>query len=526
MAASKTRKSAQSQAHKSIGVIRLTAELYNPDTDQVETKAFELKIPKEQLVAANDLDSFTKLMSDSETIVQEAGTEIMSLCMKSIASQAGAQYQKPKKKKQLIRLLTTAGGMMPVNCPMSVHSPKTIIKTDHVKDLMLYSQTVLHSYREACSFFEKCYPGFQIRPRTLHDFVSSAADEIHQAKLQQREQILSAVTTVDPCTGEQPKLQVEEQLPPLLSGLSVGVLSHMYNSSLSEDAPKIPLSAQCNLRLEASYSDAVYIRPDDIGVKRQKEKRGTDRRPDELKTVQNSIIHVEWNGHRYIINESSMRDAFLSCTALLIRNGCLNKRLVVLTDGARNITQAIQDEWFPMGLRPDIILDWFHLEKRCYELLSSAYIGSKDYKRNVLTRLKSFLWINDQQKAKDYIAYLISQHPAQAKKLTAIIDYLDRKSPYLTCYALRKYLGLTTSSNRVEKANDMVVAARQKHQGMSWSKLGSTKLASISAAYHNKLLCFGIENGFAKVDWFSHQPTLYDHVISNSEAQGLTMMAA
>ena len=99
MAASKTRKSAQSQAHKSIGVIRLTAELYNPDTDQVETKAFELKIPKEQLVAANDLDSFTKLMSDSETIVQEAGTEIMSLCMKSIASQAGAQYQKPKKKK-------------------------------------------------------------------------------------------------------------------------------------------------------------------------------------------------------------------------------------------------------------------------------------------------------------------------------------------------------------------------------------------------------------------------------------------
>ena len=415
---------------------------------------------------------------------------------------------------------------MPVNCPMSVHSPKTIIKTDHVKDLMLYSQTVLHSYREACSFFEKCYPGFQIRPRTLHDFVSSAADEIHRAKLQQREQILSAVTTVDPCTGEQPKLQVEEQLPPLLSGLSVGVLSHMYNSSLSEDAPKIPLSAQCNLRLEASYSDAVYIRPDDIGVKRQKEKRGTDRRPDELKTVQNSIIHVEWNGHRYIINESSMRDAFLSCTAFLIRNGCLNKRLVVLTDGARNITQAIQDEWFPMGLRPDIILDWFHLEKRCYELLSSAYIGSKDYKRNVLTRLKSFLWINDQQKAKDYIAYLISQHPAQAKKLTAIIDYLDRKSPYLTCYALRKYLGLTTSSNRVEKANDMVVAARQKHQGMSWSKLGSTKLASISAAYHNKLLCFGIENGFAKVDWFSHQPTLYDHVISNSEAQGLTMMAA
>ena len=41
------------------------------------------------------------------------------------------------------------------------------------------------------------------------------------------------------------------------------------------------------------------------------------------------------------------------------------------------------------------------------------------------------------------------------------------------------------SSNRVEKANDIVVPQRQKHNGMSWSEVGSGALAQISALFHN-----------------------------------------
>ncbi|MDR1135644.1 MAG: hypothetical protein LBL49_05645, partial [Clostridiales Family XIII bacterium] len=40
-------------------------------------------------------------------------------------------------------------------------------------------------------------------------------------------------------------------------------------------------------------------------------------------------------------------------------------------------------------------------------------------------------------------------------------------------------LGLRISSNRVEKDNDMLVAERQKHNGMSWSGKGSGALAAI-----------------------------------------------
>jgi hypothetical protein len=46
-------------------------------------------------------------------------------------------------------------------------------------------------------------------------------------------------------------------------------------------------------------------------------------------------------------------------------------------------------------------------------------------------------------------------------------------------------LGLPNSSNRGEKANDLVVSARQKHNGMSWSKPGSLALAAVTALVRN-----------------------------------------
>jgi len=41
------------------------------------------------------------------------------------------------------------------------------------------------------------------------------------------------------------------------------------------------------------------------------------------------------------------------------------------------------------------------------------------------------------------------------------------------------------SSNLVEKANDLVVSNRQKHNGMSWSADGSTSLATLTSVRLN-----------------------------------------
>jgi hypothetical protein len=44
---------------------------------------------------------------------------------------------------------------------------------------------------------------------------------------------------------------------------------------------------------------------------------------------------------------------------------------------------------------------------------------------------------------------------------------------------LRQAANKTIGSGRVEKANDLVVAHRQKKKGMAWSKAGSSALAII-----------------------------------------------
>ncbi len=61
-----------------------------------------------------------------------------------------------------------------------------------------------------------------------------------------------------------------------------------------------------------------------------------------------------------------------------------------------------------------------------------------------------------------------------------LASYIERKSLNITCYDLRRKLGLRVSSNRVEKANDLIVGQRQKHNGMSWSSDGSGALAAVS----------------------------------------------
>jgi hypothetical protein len=132
-----------------------------------------------------------------------------------------------------------------------------------------------------------------------------------------------------------------------------------------------------------------------------------------------------------------------------------------------------------------IVLDWFHLEKRCKEQLSLALKG-REMRNTLLEELLPCLWNGCVDRA---IALLQSVEPTQIKNpkaLTDLIGYLERNCPYIPCYSIRKHLGLPNSSNRGEKANDLVVSDRQKHNGMSWSKPGSVALAAVTALVRNQ----------------------------------------
>ena len=87
------------------------------------------------------------------------------------------------------------------------------------------------------------------------------------------------------------------------------------------------------------------------------------------------------------------------------------------------------------------------------------------------------------------IQYLHSFPDTQIKnpeEIGHLISYLPRNRPMIPAYAVRRELGLRHASDRGEQSHDLIVAERQKHNGMRWSKSGSVAFASVTALKKNK----------------------------------------
>ncbi len=199
-----------------------------------------------------------------------------------------------------------------------------------------------------------------------------------------------------------------------------------------------------------------------------------------------------------------MDHAFKLLLAFLFENHLLeNRNLYFFSDGASNIRKAIEPYF---SFCPSVhILDWYHLEKRVTELLSMALKGKKEDRHKIRYVLDGMLWAGNVDDAINYLNLLDKKQVKNRFKLQEAIEYLKRKRPYVCCYALRSILGYRNSSNPAEKANDLVVAARQKHNGMSWSYSDSHALAVISASVRNNEINNWVRNGQMRFSFLSVQ---------------------
>lgn len=236
-----------------------------------------------------------------------------------------------------------------------------------------------------------------------------------------------------------------------------------------------------------SYEDpgqSVWISLDKVGVKRQKDSRPELPKEEDPKTVQHTVAHLCYGQSHYTLNGASVTEVLLRLIAFLAHHELLQHNLVFFLDGERALAKALT-EYFGEWARIQIILDWHHLAKKCRDLVGVA-AKDKDIRDAVLKQILLALWYGDVPQA---LQVLKSLDHVQLKLLWPVknlIEYLERQLPHIPCYALRRALHLGNSSNRVEKANDLLVSARQKHNGMSWSTQGSVSLALLSALDKNQ----------------------------------------
>jgi hypothetical protein len=220
--------------------------------------------------------------------------------------------------------------------------------------------------------------------------------------------------------------------------------------------------------------DVVIVEPDEVKTKAQP---STGRK--EIWTY-TAVLLVA--GLRYAVADAEPEGLWLQVSALLLELGVVGggRRLLVLGDGASWIRT-----WFEsLGIDPKaMIVCWWHLQKRCYENLSSAG-GPKECRRALSKSLLDRLW---EGKVDEAIGLLreAMQWVRNPKALEDLIGYLEKRRAYIPDYGERQRAGLWIASTRVEKFNDWAVSWRCKHQGMSWSTGGVAALAALEAARQN-----------------------------------------
>jgi hypothetical protein len=206
------------------------------------------------------------------------------------------------------------------------------------------------------------------------------------------------------------------------------------------------------------------------------------RAPTRREFIELRTAHVSAReGYRYV---SGVGDAFLHYLRGLIGHLLdAGHALLSITDCARCIR-----DFFTVDLATitdkALLLDWYHLRVRCAEEASRACRGCAA-KARFLRRLRRRLWRGDVEGAVRVIGEEVPR-ARPGSSLATFSEYLRARREYIPDYRARwracRYIG----SGRVEKANDLLVARRQKGKGMHWSGEMSDALAALRTLMLNR----------------------------------------
>jgi len=190
----------------------------------------------------------------------------------------------------------------------------------------------------------------------------------------------------------------------------------------------------------------------------------------ELRTARIMTEH----GSRYLSGLGATFLQRLQVAVLL----CLRplRSLLLIADGARWIRSFFTDTLATVAGKT-MLLDWQHLKQKCYDL-SSRICRSKMAKARCLRRLYRRLWRGDVSGALAVLEAERGETKNEAK-LDELIGYLQARAPWISNYRQRRIERQYIGSAHVEKANDLIVARRQKNRGMQWSEATSNALAAL-----------------------------------------------
>jgi hypothetical protein len=328
--------------------------------------------------------------------------------------------------------------------------------------------------------------GQMVQSRTLANLVEREGEAIATCIEKKAKTILKCHNFTDEgmCTGDTSRYS-------LLADESV-LSKERVSQAGKELNDMLPKERQLDVeRLQGAFEDPTQVKAlisvDDVLCKKQKasgRKKGS-LPPKKKERVKTTVAHIQsGKGETYTVSTATIAQMMIVLIAFLLSNGLMliMGPVVFFTDGAEDLLVPIKN--FFAFLPFKLILDWYHLDKKCQQRLSMAMKG-KEKRNSVLQELLAWLWIGKVDQAIAYLRSLPADDLKDGEQIEKLIGYFSRNVSFIPCYALRQKLGLRVSSNPVEKANDLLVSNRQKHNGMSWSVSGSNSLAILTSLRRN-----------------------------------------
>ena len=239
-----------------------------------------------------------------------------------------------------------------------------------------------------------------------------------------------------------------------------------------EQDERLPATQLRRLGPEVGETE-ILVTADEVLVRRPEARRFWELRTARVVTAA---------GYRYLsgTGESFLQRLFLFLLILGAGQQCF---LLFIADGARWIRNFF-DQMLSQASRVKMILDWYHLRKKGYELSSMICRGRQE-KTKFLMTLYAHLWRGDVPAA----IQSLQEYAPQAKnreKLTELINYLQTREAIIPNYQERRRQCQYIGSGHVEKSNDLLVARRQKKRGMHWSLDTSDALTALKTLMLNE----------------------------------------
>jgi hypothetical protein len=190
------------------------------------------------------------------------------------------------------------------------------------------------------------------------------------------------------------------------------------------------------LKNPVPYEDSentVNISIDDVNVKKQKEvrKKLSSAEKTKCKYVHNTVVHVAKGDKSYTLNGYGIKAVLRYLIAFIFNNSLIGYRFQFFTDGHKTLNQIIL-ECFSWYRNIGLILDWYHLNKKCKEQLSLSMKG-RVIRNKVLEKLMPLLWYGATDKAIGILKEIDDKSIKSKTDMEKLIDYLKRNRVYRAC---------------------------------------------------------------------------------------------